>query len=86
MVQAFVMIQIKAGEYLGWLESIMEKMASIKGVTDVYSIFGRFDLVVQVEASDVNTLNSIVNDYIRTVPGVLRTETFMITRSLRHSG
>ena len=46
---------------------------------EVQAIFGRFDLIVRVEADDVQRLSTIVNDYIRTKPGVIRTETFLIT-------
>ena len=50
----------------------------IKGVKSVYGVFGRYDLVVNVEAKDLEELSRIIMDKMRAIPGVMETESLII--------
>ena len=79
MVTAFVMINVG----VGWLHKVYprttykKKLKEISGVTDVYLILGRYDLLVRLEAETANDIFRIVDDEVRNIPGVQATETFM---------
>jgi len=40
--------------------------------------FGRFDLIAQVEAPDLEELSRVITDKIRAVDGVLSTESLVV--------
>jgi DNA-binding Lrp family transcriptional regulator len=77
MVRAYVMIKVGAGEYLGVEKTIKEKLAKMPEVIKVESIFGRFDIIVEVEAKETRELSHLVTDKIKGIPNVVATETFV---------
>jgi len=77
MVRAFVMIKVGAGEYFGVEKNIKEKIAKMPGVVKVDSIFGRFDIIAEVEAKEPRELSLLVTDKIKSIPSVVSTETFI---------
>ena len=78
MVTAFVLIRVGTGEYLDFAKSAKEEIAKIKGVKEIYGVFGRYDLVVHVEAPTLEELARMISDKMRGVPGVLSTESLVI--------
>lgn len=58
-------------EVLGYLR----KIAKVKGVTQVDSVYGRFDAIVTVEAPDLERLGDLIYRVIEKVPNVIHTET-----------
>lgn len=53
----------------------LRKVAQVRGVTQVDSVYGRFDAIVTVEASDLERLGDLVYKVIEKVPNVIHTET-----------
>jgi len=70
-----VLLRLEAGKE----ESVLAKIRSIKGVSKVQAVFGRWDLVATVEATDLNALTSLVIKKIRAIEGVSATETLVST-------
>jgi len=70
-----VLLRLEAGKE----EPVLAKIRSIKGVTKVQAVFGRWDLVATVEAPDLNALTSLVIKKIRAIDGVSATETLVST-------
>ena len=77
MVRAYVMIKVGAGEYFGVEKTIKEKIAKMPEVIKVDSIFGRFDIIAEVEAKEPRELSLLVTDKIKSIPSVISTETFI---------
>lgn len=75
MTSGIVLIKLKAGKE----KTALQKIKQIKGVSHITAVFGRWDLVVDVEANDLATLASLVVGKIRSVPGVDTTETLITT-------
>jgi DNA-binding Lrp family transcriptional regulator len=78
MVMAFVLIKVGTGEHLNFAKSAKEEMMKIESVKKVYGVFGRFDIIAQVEAPSLEELSRIITDKIRAIPGVLSTESLII--------
>jgi DNA-binding Lrp family transcriptional regulator len=78
MVTAFVAVKVGTGELLSWVKTVRESVAKVEGVKEVYSTLGRYDLIVKVEAKSVEELANIVIDGIRSIEGVVGTETFLV--------
>lgn len=50
MVSAFFLIKVGTGEHLNFVRTDKEQIEKISGVTKVYGVFGRYDLIAHVEA------------------------------------
>jgi len=72
IVIGFTMMNVNRGsEYDVWKE-----LVKISGVAKVVHIFGEFDYVVIIEASELAELNRAVDD-IKLIQGVTTTRTFV---------
>lgn len=73
-MKAYVFLVTKAGtseEVLRYLN----KVSKVKGVSQVDSVYGRFDAIVTVEAPDMESLGDMIYKVIEKVPNVIHTET-----------
>ena len=77
MIMAFVLIRVGAGEHLSFMRSVKEEIAKIKGVKKVYEVFGRYDLIVLIEAPTLEELSATITDKIRAIEGVQSTESLI---------
>ena len=59
---------------------VAEALADTEGVSEVYSVAGRFDLAAIVRASDNDQLAEIVTEHIRALPGITSSETLIAFR------
>jgi len=72
-----VVAKVGPHEYLGASRTIKEKIAKIPGVLKVEVIFGRYDVIAEVETKDLDELSRLITDRIKSIPNVLTTETFI---------
>jgi DNA-binding Lrp family transcriptional regulator len=83
LVKAFIGIKIEAGEksHGDWtgLTSIRDAIANLEEVTEVYLIYGRFDLMVVTDVENLEDINSLVWEKLRSIEGVQSTETFIVS-------
>ena len=77
MVRAYVMIKVGAGEYFSVEKTVIDEIAKLPGIKRVEGIFGRFDIIAEVEAKDSKELSLLVTDKIKAVSSVVSTETFV---------
>jgi DNA-binding Lrp family transcriptional regulator len=73
MVVAGVLIKTAPGKEKSALESIRK----IEGVTRALGVFGRYDIVVMLQAKDLDEAMETVLSKIRTTEGVIDTETLI---------
>jgi DNA-binding Lrp family transcriptional regulator len=78
MVQAFVLVRLGSSEALNFMKSVKEKLCAVKGVKEVYGVFGRVDFVIRVETKTLQDLGNLITDCIRGIEGVQTTETLVI--------
>jgi Lrp/AsnC family transcriptional regulator for asnA, asnC and gidA len=77
MIRAFVTAKVGSSDYLGATKTIKEKIAKIPRVVKVDIIFGRYDIIAEVEAENLDELSRLVTDQIKSIPNILSTETFI---------
>jgi Lrp/AsnC family transcriptional regulator for asnA, asnC and gidA len=65
--------------------STAEALATIPEIIYVVVASGSFDLLVEVVCADHDHLLKLLNESIRTVPGVTRAETFTYLRVVKES-
>lgn len=61
----------------GDIELITKRLATIPEVVYLVVIAGSFDILAEIVVTDDDHLLELINGQIRTIPGVLRTETFL---------
>lgn len=76
MIKAFVAGKIGPSEYLGVAKNVKEKIVEIPGVLNAETVFGRYDVIVELEAKDLKELDHIT-DKISSIPSVTTTETLI---------
>jgi Lrp/AsnC family transcriptional regulator, regulator for asnA, asnC and gidA len=64
----------------GDLREAARQLAALDEVDYVVVCAGSFDLIIEVVCEDDEHLLSILNDHIRTIPGITNTETFVYLR------
>ncbi|MFQ3675477.1 MAG: Lrp/AsnC ligand binding domain-containing protein [Endomicrobiia bacterium] len=75
MTSALVLVKLKAGKE----KNVLAKFKAIEGISHITAVFGRWDLVLDVEAKDLSELSWLVISRIRKVVGVDSTETLITT-------
>lgn len=75
MITGLVLVKLQAGRESQTLPKIKE----IKGVSHVSAVYGRWDLVVDIETDDLPKMSQLVVGKLRAIPGVASTETLVTT-------
>jgi len=60
----------------GKSKEVVEKMGKVKSVKKAFSVHGRWDIVTEIEVSDMKTLGEVVLKF-HGLPGVKATETLI---------
>jgi DNA-binding Lrp family transcriptional regulator len=59
-----------------------EQLASMDGITEVYSVSGRFDLVAIIRLSNNDELAELITEKIVKVEGITKTESMVAFKTL----
>jgi DNA-binding Lrp family transcriptional regulator len=76
MISSVILIECEKSQ----INSVAQALADLNGITEVYSVAGRVDLVAIVRVQDSDALADIVTDHMLKVPGITRTETLIAFR------
>lgn len=58
-----------------------EKLLDIPGITEVYSISGRYDLLVIIKCESLDMIECLITDQLLTIDGIVDSETMFAFRS-----
>ena len=81
MTLAFVLISSETGAE----EKILEELMKIEGVKEAYGVYGVYDIVVKIEAPDLERLKEIVHTKIRRIDKVRSTLTMIAFEEKRRA-
>ncbi len=71
MVTGFVFLTVERDK----INSVAEEITEIDGISEVYSVSGRFDLIAVIRAKDNEHLADIVTGHLLTIGGIKTSET-----------
>ncbi len=77
MITAFVLLDVDVDQ----VPEVAETLCDLDGVTEVYSVTGRYDLIVKVRAARNEDLADVVTGRIGKVAGIIGSETVIAFRS-----
>ncbi len=80
MITALVLLNVERDK----VNEVAEKLVGIEGVTEVYSVAGRYDLTVIIRVKDNEQLADIVTHHMLKVKGILQSETLIAFRVYSH--
>ncbi len=81
MVTAILLMHVERGR----VNEVAEKLADIPGVSEVYSVAGRWDLAAIIRVKENDRLAELVTAELLRVEGILETETMIAFRAFsRH--
>ena len=63
------------------IPEVAEQIASLDGVSEVYSVTGQIDLIALIRVRDHDQIATVVADRLNKVPGVQSTETHIAFRT-----
>ena len=63
------------------MQSVGEMLAGIEGITEVFSVGGRFDLVAIIRLPNNDNLAALITEQIAKVEGITKTETMVAFRA-----
>jgi DNA-binding Lrp family transcriptional regulator len=73
---AYILIQTEVGK----AQQVADDMRSIDGVQEAENVTGPYDVVVRVEAPDVDAMGRLVVSHIQMIRGITRTLTCPVVR------
>jgi DNA-binding Lrp family transcriptional regulator len=79
-VRAYVLIEAEVGRSKGVGEAILALRHADARISGVDTVTGPYDVIVQVEAEDLDKLGTAITDGIQQVDGVARTTTCLAVR------
>ncbi len=76
MVTALVLLNVERSK----VNAVAEMLAEMNGVSEVYSVAGRYDLVAIIRARDNDQMAELVTGHLLKVEGIIKSETIMAFR------
>lgn len=76
-MEAVVFLNIDIGSE----DKIMEQLAAIPEVKAVYFVYGPYDIVIKIEAPDIDKIRSVVREKVRKIEGIRSTTTLIVAKS-----
>ncbi|MEK7858709.1 MAG: Lrp/AsnC ligand binding domain-containing protein [Elusimicrobiota bacterium] len=74
-MKTFVLCKLAPGKE----QKAVQSIRAIEGVTEVYMVFGGWDVVLMAEADTIDKLCGLIVSQVRGVDGVAGTETLVTT-------
>ncbi len=73
MVNAIVLLNVEREK----VNDVAEALVDLKGVSEVYSVSGQYDLVAIIRVKDNDELADTVTNHMRKLDSILNTETML---------
>ena len=78
--RGYVLIEAEVGRAKGVGEAVLALRHADARVTSVDTVTGPYDVIVQMEADDLDKLGNCITDGIQSIEGVQRTTTCLAVR------
>jgi DNA-binding Lrp family transcriptional regulator len=77
MVTAFILMNVETGR----LRTLAEELLEIKGIAEVYSVAGEWDLVAIARVREQEALSDLITEQIAGLRGIRKTQTLIAFRA-----
>ncbi|MBM3292707.1 Lrp/AsnC family transcriptional regulator [Candidatus Bathyarchaeota archaeon] len=73
------MLNVKTGSE----DSVSEKILKLSEVEEASVIYGEYDLILKVKAKDMNHLDKLIVEKLRSIPDIMLTATMLIAKEYK---
>jgi len=73
MVTSIILIEVERSS----INEVAEELASMQGISEVYSVSGKYDLLAIARVSSNEELSDLVTNHLLKIKAILRTETML---------
>jgi DNA-binding Lrp family transcriptional regulator len=81
MVTSFILINVERTK----INDVAAQLVNINGISEVYSVSGKYDLIAIVRVSSNDDLAALVTENLRNIDSILKTETLLAFKTFsRH--
>lgn len=77
MVTAITVLNVERNK----INEIAGQLSGMDGITEVYSVSGRFDLIAIMRTKDNDMLSDLVTNHMLKIDGIINSETMLAFRS-----
>ncbi len=77
MVTAITFMNVERG----LINDVAQQLVEIEGISEVYSVGGRFDLIAIIRVKHADDLADVVTEHVRKIDGIQQTETMLAFRT-----
>ena len=77
MVTAITLMNVERDK----INTVAEQLVDLEGISEVYSVSGRYDLISVIRVKHNEELAEVVTEHIRKIEGIRKTETLMAFRA-----
>jgi DNA-binding Lrp family transcriptional regulator len=77
MITAIVFVKADVAR----IPEVAQQLADLDGVSEVYSVTGKIDLITLVRVRSIDEVATVVTEKVNKVPGVIGTETHVAFRA-----
>ena len=79
MIDAIVLVEAEPAR----IAALADELVARRGVAEVYSVTGEYDIVAMVHVKEYDDLAQVVTNGISKLPGIRRTHTLVAFRAYR---
>ena len=73
MVTAIILINVQRNR----INDLAEQLADMRGISEVYSVSGQYDLIAMVRVDDNDALAELVTNHLLKLEGITHTDTLL---------
>jgi len=81
MINAIILINAERTKF----NSVAEQLVNLQGITEVYSVSGRFDLVVVIRLPHADDLAELITEKVTKIEGITKTESMVAFKTFSKS-
>ncbi|MBN1682561.1 Lrp/AsnC ligand binding domain-containing protein [Candidatus Bathyarchaeota archaeon] len=78
-VKAYIMMNVKTGSE----DKVSETILKLNEVEEASVIYGEYDLILKVNAKDMNHLDKLIVEKLRSIPDIMLTATMLIAKEYK---
>ena len=73
MVTAIILMNVERAQ----INKVAEQLQAVKGISEVYSVSGKYDLIAVVRVAENDDLADLVTNHLHAFDSILKTETML---------
>ncbi|MHA1378541.1 MAG: Lrp/AsnC family transcriptional regulator [Candidatus Helarchaeota archaeon] len=79
MVKAYMVIKLSMSS----AQKVIDKLKEIKEVRQISHLAGIYDLMVEIDAENIEVINDLLVDQIDMIDGIVDTNTFIVLKDYK---